>query len=438
MSSSPTRGPTGCRRRRSTRAAGTWATRSRRRTPTCVGLPSTPRRSPTTRSWSRTPITRCGPSRSPARPGCSRRRSGSGPSASCRWSGPPRWPGPSHRRLGGDRCAAWAFWLAAASPVLANAWIIWAHAPSALAGGLLVLATMRARCSPSWLLGVAGAAALGVLLRSEGILWALAVAVAVLLFGRDRRAAWTSVSIVGATGIAIVGERLWIDAVLGGSIAGELESSRGVRRSARAAHRPPDRAVRRRVQLHGREGDRAGRRGGGRRRGTERTPRPAGSCRRDPARRGDGGGRRADNRRPRRSRRRPLRGGAAVAVRCGRPPPGPRQPLGLGGTRVVPAGDRRVDLSRRWFAPVGGSVPVPGCPAPGCPRRRRGGRDLGLSGVGGPPVGSRRARRARHGPGGDGADRPRPGAIAQRCLGGGRDQGRSVSAARRRSADRET
>ena len=43
------------------------------------------------------------------------------------------------RRAGRSRAAPWAFWIAAASPVLANGWLLWAHAPSAFVGGLLVL-----------------------------------------------------------------------------------------------------------------------------------------------------------------------------------------------------------------------------------------------------------------------------------------------------------
>lgn len=78
-----------------------------------------------------------------------------------------------------------AFWLAAASPVAVNAYLIWAHAPSAavagfaLWAGVRLVATGRARHLALMLACVAA----GVLLRAEGLLFGLALAVGLLAVG---------------------------------------------------------------------------------------------------------------------------------------------------------------------------------------------------------------------------------------------------------------
>lgn len=132
--------------------------------------------------------------------------------------------------LGGDEPRPWAFWIGAASPVLANAWVIWAHAPSAALGALVVLGAQRCERDPRWiLLGAAGAAG-GVLLRSEGLLWAVAVALALIVVGATARARWAG-ALFGASAVgALVLERSWTASILaapartGSTVAAPLAS----------------------------------------------------------------------------------------------------------------------------------------------------------------------------------------------------------------------
>jgi hypothetical protein len=119
------------------------------------------------------------------------------------------------REMGGSRAGPWAFWLAAASPALANAWMLWAHAPSAALGALLVLAALRIPRSWGWLAVAVGAAAGGVLLRSEGLLWAGAVAVALLLTARSTRPRLLGLAVGAAALGAWAVERSWISALTG-------------------------------------------------------------------------------------------------------------------------------------------------------------------------------------------------------------------------------
>lgn len=121
--------------------------------------------------------------------------------------------------LGPPAAAPWAFWAAAASPVLANAWLLWAHAPSAALGALLVLACLRADRGQQWALVAALAAAGSVLLRSEGVLWVGAVAVAVVVAGRSRRARWTGVALAVAAIGAWKVEDVWAAGIADGSSA---------------------------------------------------------------------------------------------------------------------------------------------------------------------------------------------------------------------------
>lgn len=120
--------------------------------------------------------------------------------------------------LGFTGARPWAFWLAAASPVLGNAWLVWAHGPSAAAGGLLVLGVVRAMRRPQWLVLGAAGAVLSVMLRSEGLLWAAAVSAALLVLGADARARVSGLGIGLASVAALVVERAWTASIIGVSL----------------------------------------------------------------------------------------------------------------------------------------------------------------------------------------------------------------------------
>jgi len=116
-----------------------------------------------------------------------------------------------------------AFWMAAVSPVLVNSQVVWAHALSAAVAGLALVTGLRAvrQGIRSWAAaGAAGALAAGVLLRSEGVLWAAAVALTVA-FVRGRRAGWGSGlaagALAGPAAAATLAERWWVRAIVGGS-----------------------------------------------------------------------------------------------------------------------------------------------------------------------------------------------------------------------------
>lgn len=121
-----------------------------------------------------------------------------------------------------------AFWLAAGGPVLVNGFVIWAHAPSAAVAGFAMLGAARAvrwRFTPLAAAGMTAALALGVLLRSEGLLFAgaLAVAVAGVRLHRTRRpvAAIATIGLLLGSAILVsMLERLWISSILGGPYGG--------------------------------------------------------------------------------------------------------------------------------------------------------------------------------------------------------------------------
>ncbi|MGQ0832769.1 MAG: hypothetical protein ACT4OV_13940 [Microthrixaceae bacterium] len=134
------------------------------------------------------------------------------------------------REVGQPRASPWAFWIAASSPVLANAWILWAHAPSAAAAALLLLSVLKARHDRRWLLIATAAAALGVLLRSEGLLWAGAVllgVVAVAWFERARAAWLAAAGVAVAATAALVAERSWTSSIVGNVPNGGASSLEG-------------------------------------------------------------------------------------------------------------------------------------------------------------------------------------------------------------------
>jgi len=124
-----------------------------------------------------------------------------------------------------------AFWLAALGPVLVNGFLLWAPALSAAAAGLMLVVVVRSvRRGPSPLLTAAAAAGAvaGVLLRSEGLLFALALALVAAGYRqrsfapdqRWRRAA-TALSafaaIAGPAVVATLAERAWVHHIAGGA-----------------------------------------------------------------------------------------------------------------------------------------------------------------------------------------------------------------------------
>jgi hypothetical protein len=121
---------------------------------------------------------------------------------------------------GGERSA---FWIAATGPVLVNAYVIWAHAPSAAVGGLTLVAALRAARlgpSPLRLLAVAVGVVAGVLLRSEAVFVAVVAAV-LLAFGRGwrlRRPDLLGAFVPLAAGVgARLAESAWRNRLTGGA-----------------------------------------------------------------------------------------------------------------------------------------------------------------------------------------------------------------------------
>ena len=121
-----------------------------------------------------------------------------------------------------------AFWLAAGGPVLVNGFLLWAHAPSASLAGLALAAAARIgrRGVTPWAAGAMTAAlAGGLLLRSEGLLLAgaLAVSLAAVKFVQTRRLTTALAAAALAAGPAMltaVLERVWVSSIVGGTYAG--------------------------------------------------------------------------------------------------------------------------------------------------------------------------------------------------------------------------
>ena len=125
-----------------------------------------------------------------------------------------------------------AFWTAAVSPVLVHGLGLWAHALAATlagAGVVLVLRMLHRSPRPTDVALLALACSLGVLLRSEMMIWALAVAVVIIVVRRSRGGLFAAATVLTCS----VGARLLEQATrerilprrLDGSIATEV--SRG-------------------------------------------------------------------------------------------------------------------------------------------------------------------------------------------------------------------
>jgi hypothetical protein len=133
------------------------------------------------------------------------------------------------RAVSQDAAAPWAFWLAAASPLLASAWVTWAHVPSAVGGGLLVLGLLRAPDGARWVLVAAAGAMASVLLRSESLLWAAAACTAMVVVERSWRALRAGVVVSAAALLGLLIDGGWRAAIVGpaapadaGSVTGDL------------------------------------------------------------------------------------------------------------------------------------------------------------------------------------------------------------------------
>ena len=123
-----------------------------------------------------------------------------------------------------------AFWLAAAGPVAVNAYLLWAHAPSAAMAGFATLAGLRLakRITPLRVGALVACVAAGVLLRAEGLLFAGALALGLLLVGLRRRP-WVARLGLPAACVAVAAGTVALEARWRGSIVGGSYSVPGLR-----------------------------------------------------------------------------------------------------------------------------------------------------------------------------------------------------------------
>lgn len=122
-----------------------------------------------------------------------------------------------------------AFWLAGLAPVTLTATFGWAHGASAAAGGLAVLGAValvdpdrRSGAPGAWLPAamVAAGIALGILVRTEGLLLALALVGGLVVGGRQAGRSWRwSIGWGGAalvaSAVVVKVEDLWIRSIIG-------------------------------------------------------------------------------------------------------------------------------------------------------------------------------------------------------------------------------
>jgi hypothetical protein len=137
------------------------------------------------------------------------------------------------------RTAPIAFWVAALGPVVVNAYVVWAHNLSSAVAGLTAYAAIRglrggnmATC----LVGLSAGAAFGVLLRTEGLLFAAALAVALGLVGATRvlkrmpnvgRPIWLAAA-AATTALTVYRlENRWITSIVGHSASEPVRGGDG-------------------------------------------------------------------------------------------------------------------------------------------------------------------------------------------------------------------
>lgn len=124
------------------------------------------------------------------------------------------------------RVAPLAFWLVAVSPLLFNAYVLWAHTLSAAVAGFTALAGVRILKRDLSVLngvGLVGAMSFGILLRSEAVLFAIAVTVGLSGFLALQRRFVSAVLIGGlgaaATAVTVALELRLIRGITGGGAA---------------------------------------------------------------------------------------------------------------------------------------------------------------------------------------------------------------------------
>lgn len=130
-----------------------------------------------------------------------------------------------------------AFLSVVATPVLANGLMIWAHATSTALAGLAVLAALRVLTHGverrAWIVVLIGALGGGVLLRSEGLLFAGALCSTMLAVGLwggvAHRATVVAGAIAGGAGAlaAKLVERAWTSSILGEHVTANVQSRAG-------------------------------------------------------------------------------------------------------------------------------------------------------------------------------------------------------------------
>jgi hypothetical protein len=125
-----------------------------------------------------------------------------------------------------------AFWLAALGPLLPNAQMIWAHTLSAALGGWAAWLALRAvradRIRVPTALAVTVLLVLGVLIRTEGLLWAGALVAALAVHAwRGRRASWVwALGLMAVASLAaFVVQRAWRLSIVGETVSTVPDSS---------------------------------------------------------------------------------------------------------------------------------------------------------------------------------------------------------------------
>lgn len=121
---------------------------------------------------------------------------------------------------------AGALWLSVSGPLLVHGGLLWAHAPSAAISGAAVLAGLRllrgGNRVPVAALALGVAVAGGVLLRSEGLLFALALGAGLAAGAWRQRRARRGLVAATVCGVAAVAgflvERAWTSAIVGEAI----------------------------------------------------------------------------------------------------------------------------------------------------------------------------------------------------------------------------